>query len=268
MKKVLVLFISLMLFALPMMFLASCTDGDTTDGENSHPDEENPQESSLTEDEVMERLTKFDASPMLEEALISAKDSDMLEIVIEPRNSGFPEISDLGADAEQYTEYQLELYGLYYVEDLLNELAYSSDGEYLAYGEKIYTEGAADGKKWTKELYEEKLRYYGEDFLSEYIVNGVFLKDKAISDYEEALEKKSMISKAMSNITYSVVLAWTSSALELFTSEGYDVVGRIRSLRLTVSRIDFLNMNAEIASDYYFYLDGGIDPDADRPIDD
>lgn len=56
-------------------------------------------------------------------------------------------------------------------------------GNMLKYGEALLT-GTPDGEKWSKELYEETIAYYGEELLSKYIVNGEFLKDQLEADIE------------------------------------------------------------------------------------
>ena len=59
--------------------------------------------------------------------------------------------------------------------------------------------GTSNGEKWSKELYDETVEFYGREFLARYIVNGEFLRDKVNSDienyqmnaeaeYEEALQ--------------------------------------------------------------------------------
>lgn len=73
------------------------------------------------------------------------------------------------------------------------------DGDYLRYGESLYQTGTSNGEKWSKELYDETVEFYGREFLARYIVNGEFLRDKVNSDienyqmnaeaeYEEALQ--------------------------------------------------------------------------------
>lgn len=67
---------------------------------------------------------------------------------------------------------------------LLNKLgSLSKMGSFLKYGEALLT-GTPDGEKWSKELYEETIAYYGEELLSKYIVNGEFLKDQLEADIE------------------------------------------------------------------------------------
>ena len=59
------------------------------------------------------------------------------------------------------------------------------DGDELKYGELLYTTGTPDGEKWAKELYEQRVGFYGEKFLAKYIVNGEFLIDKVEEDIKD-----------------------------------------------------------------------------------
>lgn len=63
-------------------------------------------------------------------------------------------------------------------------------GDSLKYGEALYTTGTPDGEKWTKEFYEKRVDFYGEEFLAKYIVNGEFLRDKVVSDMAEITTKE------------------------------------------------------------------------------
>lgn len=67
----------------------------------------------------------------------------------------------------------------------------SINGETLKYGEALYQNGMLDeyGTPWTKEQYEEAIAPIGEELLSEYIVDGEFLKDKLEHDSEIASEE-------------------------------------------------------------------------------
>lgn len=69
--------------------------------------------------------------------------------------------------------------------DKLSQLL--KEGEELKYGEALYQTGAPDGVKWTKELYEDRVEFYGEELLSKYIVDGVFREINAAKDLENAL---------------------------------------------------------------------------------
>ena len=50
-------------------------------------------------------------------------------------------------------------------------------GNQLQYGETLYTTGMPDGTKRTKEWYDERVEYFGEELLSKYIVDGRFLEE-------------------------------------------------------------------------------------------
>ncbi len=58
-------------------------------------------------------------------------------------------------------------------------------GDSLKYKETLYTTGDPDGKKWSKQLYEETVERIGNDLLEKYIVEGQFLKEKLEKDILE-----------------------------------------------------------------------------------
>ena len=60
-------------------------------------------------------------------------------------------------------------------------------GDSLKYGTALYETGTPDGEKWTRSLYEETVREFGEEFLNKYIVDGQFLKDKVDQDIQTAM---------------------------------------------------------------------------------
>lgn len=51
-------------------------------------------------------------------------------------------------------------------------------GDDLKYGEALYKTGNDKGRKWSKEHYDSEVAYFGEELLSKYIVDGVFLREK------------------------------------------------------------------------------------------
>ena len=61
------------------------------------------------------------------------------------------------------------------------------DGDVLKYGDLVYTIGTPKGEKWAKELYDERIEYYGEELLSKYIVNGEFNKVQVEEDSSNAI---------------------------------------------------------------------------------
>ncbi len=78
-----------------------------------------------------------------------------------------------GKTLAQYdAEYEAELALREKLEKLIK------DGDALKYGEDLYKTGTPDGVKWAQSYYESTIRYYGKDLLAEYIVDGVFLREK------------------------------------------------------------------------------------------
>jgi hypothetical protein len=59
-------------------------------------------------------------------------------------------------------------------------------GDFLKYGEALYTTGTPEGEKWDKALYEQQINFFGKDLLEKYIVDGQFLSEKVEQDIEKA----------------------------------------------------------------------------------
>lgn len=55
-------------------------------------------------------------------------------------------------------------------------------GDYLKYREALYLTGTPDGERWAKEYYDEIVSMFGQELISEYIVDGEFLEDKLTED--------------------------------------------------------------------------------------
>lgn len=74
--------------------------------------------------------------------------------------------------------------------DLTNRLAeLLKAGESLKYGEALYQNGSPEGEKWAQSLYEETIETIGNDLLSKYIVDGVFLRAELEADMDVHQEK-------------------------------------------------------------------------------
>lgn len=62
-------------------------------------------------------------------------------------------------------------------------------GDSLKYGEMLYTTGTPDGERWDEKFYWQRIEFYGEELLAEYIVNGEFMREKVEADMAAVLEK-------------------------------------------------------------------------------
>ncbi len=60
------------------------------------------------------------------------------------------------------------------------------EGDELCYGEALYLTGSPKGYKWAKSWYDERIAWYGEEFLSKYLGDRVFYKDRLQEDIAKA----------------------------------------------------------------------------------
>lgn len=59
-------------------------------------------------------------------------------------------------------------------------------GDFMKYKEALYLTGTPDGERWTEEYYDEIVSKFGQELISEYIVDGEFLEDKLTEDISES----------------------------------------------------------------------------------
>lgn len=109
--------------------------------------------------------------------LLSKNTDEKTVIAVSPRFNSTEKYKYNGKTIAEYREEVSD-------NNLLNEKLHQIllDGDKLKYGEILYTTGTPEGAKWSKELYEQKSEFYGEEFLAKYIVNGEFLKNQVEAD--------------------------------------------------------------------------------------
>lgn len=122
----------------------------------------------------------------LNEAIEQSEEDERLFIYAIPTwNADLVDFVYQGKTLEEYAaEKQAEREAAEKLGQLLKE------GEVLQYGEAVYQTGTPDGERWAKELYDTTVAYYGKELLETYIVNGIFLKEKAEFDYAVCCEYK------------------------------------------------------------------------------
>ncbi len=129
--------------------------------------------------DAIEELNGNWVSYGLNNALEGASNNDVFAVLARPKEDG----------TFQYKGTNLEKYYLAMCEERnlpekLRQLF--KDGDALKYGDALYLTGTPGGEKWAKEFYEKRIRFYGEDLLNQYIVNGNFLKDMLEADIAKA----------------------------------------------------------------------------------
>ena len=132
-------------------------------------------DSAITDNEAIKETNGNWMSYGLYNAFEGATGTDVFAVLARPK-------ADYGFlyEGKNLEEYYLAMGNEKDLPEKLRQL--SKEGDALKYGEMLYTTGTPDGEKWAKELYEERIRFYGEDILNQYIVDGEFLKDKLEAD--------------------------------------------------------------------------------------
>lgn len=74
------------------------------------------------------------------------------------------------------------------------------EGEALKYGEALYTTGTPEGEKWAKSLYDERVAYYGAEFLARYIVDGELLAETLEREAAEYLTEYESVAYILSDL--------------------------------------------------------------------
>jgi hypothetical protein len=104
----------------------------------------------------------------LYEVLNRAAPTDFIAIVVRKDNAADRDaFAYRGTTFAQLQAQRSELYRL-----ANNLLAFHKEGEWLKYGELLYTTGAPDGEKWSKAFYDERIARYGADFIARYVIDG------------------------------------------------------------------------------------------------
>lgn len=104
----------------------------------------------------------------LYEAINRAEATDYIAVVVRKNNS--VDRNSFEYNGTTYGELRAERERLFDLREKYFDFPKMS--EWLKYGELLYTTGTPDGEKWTKELYDETVAYYGKDFIAKYIVDG------------------------------------------------------------------------------------------------
>ncbi len=147
-------------------------------------------------------------------------------------------------------------------------------GNALKYGDALYTTGTPDGEKWSKELYEKTVEYYGSDFLNKYIVNGEFLLDKVLADEQKALSEIELAYRdyenAFSEYKKSKLTEMYVRLKEKGVNAGISDTGN--TLMILITKDEFVNLEFDNMQEWTFTVENftgtDMNDDDDIPIPD
>ena len=191
----------------------------------------------------------LNVSENLYSTLQDVEDETYIAIIV--RNDDDSLLSQFEFQGKKYEDYQRKYDELIVLSDKLE--AITKEGEYLKYGDTLYIDGAPDGTKWTKEYYNERLIFYGDELIDKYISNGEFhsadvAEDIIIIETDISTQLCLMEEAIEAYGTYNVERMY-----QIFEESNYCVTSKNDNLYLIISKDDFSKLSIENAGSYDFY---------------
>ncbi len=128
------------------------------------------------------------------------------------------------------------------------------EGDALKYGDLLYTQGTPDGEKWAEAYYYERIRYYGEDFLAEYISGGEFDKVKA----ENHCSKANKEAEQLTILYDEAYKAYNSESVketkEVFLNMGFSAIVKNNKMFVFIKKEELANLRVEDKASYTLTL--------------
>ena len=186
----------------------------------------------------------------LYEVLNRADKTDFIAIVVSKNNS---------AELDSFEYKGTTLAKLRAERDEVNLLSgklidFHKEGEWLKYGELLYTTGTPDGEKWAKSLYDERVTFYGEDFIEKYIVDGNVQTDLLNEDYATCQERSSEIAEEIDALIKAYGKSYVNEVEDIFVSAGACTVVQNGSVFLFVQKEELANLKVKSKDNYMLSL--------------
>ena len=186
----------------------------------------------------------------LYEVLNRADKTDFIAIVVSKNNS---------AELDSFEYKGTTLIQLRAERDEVNLLSgklldFHKEGEWLKYGDLLYTTGTPDGEKWSKSLYDERVAFYGEDFIAKYIVNGEVQTDLLNEDYTVCQNRLTEISKETDELIKAYNASYVDEVEDIFVSAGACIKVRNNTVFLFVQKDELANLKVNNKENYMLSL--------------
>ena len=186
----------------------------------------------------------------LYEMLNRADSTDFIAIVVYKNSAADRDRFEYhGTTFEKLREERDELYLL-----ANNLLAFHKEGEWLKYGELLYTTGTPDGEKWSKSFYDERVSCYGEDFIAKYIVDGKVQTALLNEDYIACQNRITEIAKKTEEFMQAYRESCVDDVEARFVRSGLCTIVRNGSVFLFVQKDDLAALNIDSKQDYMLSL--------------
>lgn len=207
----------------------------------------------------------------LYEALNRADETDFIAIVVQKNNSA--DLDSFNYNGTTWADLQARQAELRLLESRL--IDFPKVGEQLKYGELLCTTGTPDGEKWTKELYEETVAYYGEDLIARYIIGGQFKADLLEEDLQACRNRISEIRIELEELQKAYRNSSVDDVEDTFVGSGVCTVARNGYVFLFVQKDELAKLEVDGKEHYLLSLANRTmyegtsvsDPNANMPDD-
>ena len=218
---------------------------DDTDSNQSSENEGNNNEAVVSQDVGFGQT--WNGKPVSSELYtVFSKNTDVDAVIaISPQ---FKNNENYKYNGKTIAEYSEEVRSNNLLDEKLHQIL--KEGDELKYGEILCTTGTPDGIKWSQELYEQRVEFYGEEFLAKYILNGEFLKDKVEADIADfSTEPHTALAEAIKAYKKAMI----QEAIEQLKEQNikYDYSEASENLIINVTAEEFKDLFLENISCYY-----------------
>ncbi|MGM9643439.1 MAG: hypothetical protein ACI3XI_09545 [Eubacteriales bacterium] len=186
----------------------------------------------------------------LYDVLNRADDTDFIAVIVKKNDS---------ADLNAFEYKGTTLVQLRAESDELDLLAHKlidfhKEGEWLKYVELLYTTGTPDGVTWSKPHYDERVAFYGEDFIAKYIVDGEVQTELLNEDYVACQIRICEKLKEINELLKAYHESYVDDLEDVFVSSGTCTIAHNGSVFLFVRKDELAKLNVEGKKDYMLSL--------------
>ena len=128
------------------------------------------------------------------------------------------------------------------------------EGHALKYGNRLCTEGTPAGEKWSKELYEERIEYYGRNFLAKYIANGEFDQAAAEGDYASCIAEVERLVKLYDDSYQAYHSSYVDDVEKILSDIGICTVEKNHKLFIFIQKQELSKLDIPNKENYQLSL--------------
>ena len=183
---------------------------------------------------------------------LEAADSESYIAILVRRSYDYTAMMNFSYQGKTRAEWQVEHEILSTQQRKLGE--FSKEGQWLKYGEALYTTGTPDGERWSRALYEERVDFYGEYFISQYVQNGELLTEKIEQEMAANEVRLAELSLILIDLNDAYIAQNAQEDLDKFASRDIHCVLKNGCLYLFVTKDELDHLKIPKKSKYMLHL--------------